>query len=314
LSTHTSAAPPPHDVPSICPTKPLPGTTFPHPGSTLRMPSTRTAVQRHTPTPLTPPDPDRTGSKKSRTAAPSSRRVSTTYTGGFSTPSGESSLAALAGPFHQSAATIAPSSAELVYTTATAIPTEIRRTHTDNDDANLPAPPSARFTGHPYVLRRHDKLHVLSRPASTTCLLNLARVRPVAAARPLSAHVPGITTAAQHAPSYKTAALHLYMRRYTSPRQQTFSVRSTPLLLHPPPNREAIAAGNASDLASNFRRENYMTGSLTRNAHTTGITQHLRAPYVLYDDHVGTSLLADLVSYARKPTRPLRLGHSQLVP
>jgi hypothetical protein len=110
------------------------------------------------------------------------------------------------------------------------------------------------------------------------------------------------------------AALHLYRRRYTSTSQQTFCARSTPLLLHPPPTREAIAADNASDLANNFRRENYKTCSLTHNAYAAGNAQHLRALEVLYDDHAGTSLPADLVPYTRKLTRPLRLDKSQLVP
>jgi hypothetical protein len=45
LSTHTLSSPPPHDSPSsVCPTKPLPGPTFPQPGNTLCPPSTRAVV------------------------------------------------------------------------------------------------------------------------------------------------------------------------------------------------------------------------------------------------------------------------------
>jgi hypothetical protein len=134
------------------------------------MPSTRTTVQRHSPTVLTPFVPNQSRSKKSRTAPPSSRRVSTIHTGGFSIPSGKTSLATHASPFPYNAATVAPNSGELVYTTAMAIPTEFRRTHTDDDDATFLAPPSTRFADHRYVFRRHERLHILSRPASTTCL------------------------------------------------------------------------------------------------------------------------------------------------
>jgi hypothetical protein len=73
LSTHTSSVPPPHDSQSsVCPTKIFPGPTFPQPGNTLCMPSTRAAVQRHTPTPLTPSNPDRTNSEPSQSTSNSS--------------------------------------------------------------------------------------------------------------------------------------------------------------------------------------------------------------------------------------------------
>jgi hypothetical protein len=161
--------------------------------------------------------------------------------------------------------------------TATAIPTEFRRTHYDDDDATSPTSTPTGFANCIYVFRWHERLDLLSRSASTTCPFKRTRVRPLAATRPLSAHDHGTTDAAQQARRYNTTALHLYMRRLTSPQQQNFCARSTPLLLQPPTNREAIAAGNASDLASDFRRATNIAGCMTRNACATGVTQQLRA-------------------------------------
>jgi hypothetical protein len=300
-------------VQRVCPTKPLSCPTAPQPGHTRRLPLHRTAVQRHAPPPLTPFDPVQTNSKLSLTPSPFSGQTSTSRISGFSPPNGETSLAA-ASPAYYRAATSAPSSAERVYTTATALSTESRRTRPDNHDATLHGPHWTRFVGHRSVLRQHDRPHVLSR--DSTSLLNRARVRPFAATRPIFAPVPGAATAARQAPGYRAATLHLYRRRYTSPlRPKIFPARSTPLLLHLPPTRETIAADNASNLAKIFiHRENYRTYSLTRTAYATGHAQHLRAPDVLYAAHADTNLPTDLVPYTRKPTRLLRLGQSHLVP
>jgi hypothetical protein len=210
---------------------------------------------------------------------------------------------------------VAPNSAKLVYTTATAIPPKVRRTHTDDDDAPSPAATSTRVADLLYVFRRHERLDLLIRSASTTRSFKRTRVRPLATTRPLSAPDPGTTVGAQHARRYNATALHLYKRRYTSTRQQTFSSRSTPLLLHPPTNREAIAADNASDLASDSRRTSYITGCLSRNAYATEVTQQLRAPNVLYALVVGRYICwsrRDCMSC--KHIQPLHLGHRQLVP
>jgi hypothetical protein len=177
-----------------------------------------------------------------------------------------------------------------------------------------PACTSARFADSLYTLCRHETLDLHSRSASTTCPFKRTRVRPLAATRPLFEHDLGITVAAQHAHRYKTTALHFYTRRYTSPRHQTFYARSAPLLLQPPNNRGALAAGNASDLASSFRRATYITGRLTRKAYAAGVTHQVRAPNVLCDTHTRTNLLAKLVYYTCKHTQPLQLGHRQLVP
>jgi hypothetical protein len=265
------------------------------------------------PTPLTPPNPDRTNSEPSHSTPPSSQRAGITQTNVFSTPSGETSLARRASPFHYNTAAVAPNSAKVVYTTATAIPTEFCRTHTD-DDATSSASTSTRFADRLYVFRRHERLDLLCRSVWTTCPFIRTRVRPLEASHPLSALDPGTTAAAQHARHYNTTALHLYMRRYTSPKHQTFYARFSPLLLHPPTNREVIAADNASDLASDFRRATYRTGCLTRNAYACGVAHQLRAPNVLYVNYAGTNLLAPLVLYTRKHTQPLQLGHRQLVP
>jgi hypothetical protein len=89
MSTHSSSAPPPYDYPpSVCPNEPLPGLTLPQPGNTLRLPSTRATVERHTPTPLTPHDLDQPNSEQSLTTPPSSRRAGTTHAGVFLTPRG----------------------------------------------------------------------------------------------------------------------------------------------------------------------------------------------------------------------------------
>jgi hypothetical protein len=154
----------------------------------------------------------------------------------------------------------------------TAIPTEFRRTHTDDDDATSPTSTSTRFADRLYVSRRHDKLDLLSRSASSTRPFKRTRVRPLATAHPLSARDPSTTAAAQHARSCNNSALHLYMRRYTSPRQQTFPARSISLLLHPPTSRETVAAGNASNMASDFRRTTYRTGCMSHNAYVAEVT------------------------------------------
>jgi hypothetical protein len=70
-----------------------------------------------------------------------------------------------------------------------------------------------------------------------------------------------------------TTALHLSMQGYTLPRRHAYSAHSTPLLLHPPTHRDAIAAGNAPDLASSLRHATYKTGRLTHNDCTAGVTQ-----------------------------------------
>jgi hypothetical protein len=178
-------------------------------GNTFCMPSTRAAVQRHTPTPLTLPNPDRTSSEPSQPTPPSAQQAGIAHTNVFSTPSGDTSVARLASPFHYSAAAVTPSSAKLVYTTATAIPTEFRRTHTDDDDATSHASTSTRIADRLYVFRRHERLDLLSRSASSNCPFKRTRVRPLAVTRPLPAPNPGIAAAAQRARRYNIAALHL---------------------------------------------------------------------------------------------------------
>jgi hypothetical protein len=60
-------------------------------------------------------------------------------------------MARPANPFHYNNAAVAPNSAKLVYTTATAIPTKFRRTHTDDNDATSPASTSTRFADRSYA-------------------------------------------------------------------------------------------------------------------------------------------------------------------
>jgi hypothetical protein len=116
------------------------------------MPSTRVTVERHTPKPLTQPDPDQASSEKSRTTPPFSRRAGTTHAGVFSTPSRRIALARHDSPFHYSDVAVAPNSAKSVYMMTMATPTEFLQTHTDV--ATFPASTSARFTDRLYVLRR----------------------------------------------------------------------------------------------------------------------------------------------------------------
>jgi hypothetical protein len=167
FSTRKLLTPPPHDYPpSVCPTKPLPGVTLPQPGLTLRMPAARAAVERHSPTPLTPPDPDHASSEQGKTTPPFLRRTGATNAVVFSTPSRRTSLARLDNPFLYIAAAVAASSAKLVITTTTVTPTEFRQTNTDV--AAFPVSTSARFPDRFYVLRRHESLYFLSRFAPTT--------------------------------------------------------------------------------------------------------------------------------------------------
>jgi hypothetical protein len=114
------------------------------------MPSTRAAVERHTPTPLTPPDPGQASSEQSRRTTPFSRRAGTTHVSALSTPSRKISLAKPDKPFHYSATAVAPNLAKLVYSTT---PIEFLQTLTDA--ATFPASTSARFTDRLYVLRCH---------------------------------------------------------------------------------------------------------------------------------------------------------------